>query len=88
MVFIEFKELEFSTNRETTLMDVILFYCTEHTQLHFMIMALLQYLAWRNVNLLDGKSIDRLPKKKLYFFLKVQLKISLNPKFQNFRVTR
>jgi hypothetical protein len=32
--------------------------------------------------------IDRLPKKNLYFFLKVQLKISLNPKFQNFRVTR
>jgi hypothetical protein len=32
--------------------------------------------------------LDRLPKKNLYFFLKVQLKISLNPKFQNFRVTR
>jgi hypothetical protein len=32
--------------------------------------------------------IDRLPKKFLYFFLKVQLKISLNPKFPNFRVTR
>jgi hypothetical protein len=30
--------------------------------------------------------IDRLPKKFSYFFLKVQLKISLNPKFQNFRV--
>jgi 5'-3' exonuclease len=35
-----------------------------------------------------NQAIDRLPKKFLYFFLKVQLKISLNPKFQNFRVTR
>jgi hypothetical protein len=39
-------------------------------------------------HLLDRVIIDRLQKKNLYFFLKVQLKISLNPKFQNFRVTR
>jgi hypothetical protein len=31
--------------------------------------------------------IDRLPNFFLYFFLKIYLKISLNPKFQNFRVT-
>ncbi len=35
-----------------------------------------------------NNAIDRLPKNFFYFFLKVQLKISLNPKFQNFRVTR
>jgi hypothetical protein len=35
-----------------------------------------------------NEPIDRLPKKNLYFFLKVHSKISLNPKFQNFRVTR
>jgi hypothetical protein len=29
-------------------------------------------------------SIDRLPKFFIYFFLKVHLKISLNPKFQKF----
>jgi hypothetical protein len=36
----------------------------------------------------SGIRIDRLPKNFLYFFLKVHLKISLNPNFQNFRVTR
>jgi hypothetical protein len=38
---------------------------------------------------LEISSMNNRPfaKKNLYFFLKVQLKISLNPKFQNFRVT-
>ncbi len=39
-------------------------------------------------NLRNKFAIDRLPKFFLYFFLKVHLKISLNPKFKNFRVTR
>jgi hypothetical protein len=36
----------------------------------------------------DVKTINRLPNFFLYFFLKVHLKISLNTKFQNLRVTR